>query len=97
LFTGKKGKFILKSAMQQRLRKKSSTSQSRIEYPWADYFLKSPAFKDELESFSRSQLFDMPYFDQIDSRKLIANLKNGEKSAIAYIMPLFMMHYLLAR
>lgn len=93
LFTGKKGKFILKSAMQQRLPDEILNFRKvGLSTPWADYFLKSPAFKDELESFSRSQLFDMPYFDQIDSRKLIANLKNGEKSAIAYIMPLFMMH-----
>ena len=93
LFTGKKGKFILKSAMQQRLPDEILNFRKvGLSTPWADYFLKSPAFKDELELFSRSQLFDMPYFDQIDSRKLIANLKNGEKSAIAYIMPLFMMH-----
>lgn len=93
LFTGKKGKFILKTAMQQRLPDEILNFRKvGLSTPWGDYIMKSPAFKDELESFSKSELFDMPYFENIDSRKLIANLQKGEKSAIAYIMPLFMMH-----
>jgi asparagine synthase (glutamine-hydrolysing) len=93
LFTGKKGKYILKTAMEQRLPDEILRFRKvGLSTPWGDYIMNSPAFKDELESFSKSDLFNMPYFENIDSDKLIKNLQKGEKSAIAYIMPLFMMH-----
>jgi len=93
LFTGKKGKYILKTAMEKRLPDEILNFRKvGLSTPWADYITKSPAFKDELESFSKSDLFQMPYFEHINSDKLIESLKNGEKSTVAYIMPLFMMH-----
>jgi len=93
LFTGKKGKYLLKTAMQQRLPEDILKFRKvGLSTPWGDYITKSPAFKDELESFSKSELFRMPYFENINSNKLIANLQRGDQAAVAYIMPLFMMH-----
>ena len=93
LFTGKKGKFILKSAMQERLPEEILTFKKvGLSVPWGDYFIKSPAFKDELTSFSKSELFQMPYFENINAEKLILNLQKGDTKMIPYIMPLFMMH-----
>jgi len=34
----------------------------------------------------------MPYFENIDAKKLVQNLRKGETKMIPYIMPLFMMH-----
>jgi len=93
MFTGKKAKFILKSAMDKRLPDEILTFRKvGLSTPWADYITKSPAFKDELESFSKSEIFSMPYFENINSKKLISSLKKGDNNAISYVMPLFMMH-----
>jgi asparagine synthase (glutamine-hydrolysing) len=93
LYTGKKGKFILKLAMQERLPEEILTFKKvGLSVPWGDYFIKSPAFKDELTLFSKSELFRMPYFENINVEKLIQNLQKGETKMIPYITPLFMMH-----
>ena len=93
LFTGKKGKFILKSAMENRLPETIlKFKKVGLSAPWGDYLIKSPAFKDELESFSKSDIFKMPYFENINSTKLIQNLQKGDTRMVSYIMPLFMMH-----
>jgi asparagine synthase (glutamine-hydrolysing) len=93
LFTGKKGKFILKAAMQDRLPKAIlKFKKVGLSAPWGDYITKSPAFKDELEAFAKSDLFQIPYFEHIKVKKLIENLQKGDTRMIPYIMPLFMMH-----
>jgi asparagine synthase (glutamine-hydrolysing) len=93
MFTGKKGKFILKSAMQDRLPKEIlKFKKVGLSAPWGDYLIKSPAFKDELHSFLKSDLFQMPYFENINIKQLIQNLEKGDSRMIPYIMPLFMMH-----
>jgi len=93
LFTGKKGKYILKTAMQSRLPQEIlSFKKVGLSTPWGDYITKSPAFKEELESFSNSDLFQMPYFEHIKAKKLISNLQKGDTKMVSYIMPLFMMH-----
>ena len=93
LFTGKKGKYILKSAMKERLPAEILNFRKvGLSTPWAHYITKSPAFKDELESFSKSDIFEMPYFENINSKKLITGLEKGDKVIISYVMPLFMMH-----
>jgi asparagine synthase (glutamine-hydrolysing) len=63
-----------------------------LSAPWGDYITKSPAFKEELDSFSKSELFQMPYFQNINAKKLIQNLQSGDTRMVSYIMPLFMMH-----
>lgn len=93
LFTGKKWKFILKSAMESRLPDEIlNFKKVGLSVPWGDYLVKSPGFIDELESFSKSDLFQMPYFENIDAKKLVLNLRKGDTKMIPYIMPIFMMH-----
>ena len=93
LFAGKKWKFILKKAMQERLPNEIlQFKKVGLSAPWGDYITKSTAFKDELESFSKSELFQMPYFEHINIQKLVVNLQKGDNRMTPYIMPLFMMH-----
>ncbi|MBX9806755.1 MAG: asparagine synthase (glutamine-hydrolyzing) [Flavobacteriaceae bacterium] len=93
LFTGKKWKYILKSAMKERLPEEIlKFKKVGLSVPWGDYLIKSPGFIEELESFSKSDLFKMPYFEHIDAKKLVLNLRKGDIKMIPYIMPLFMMH-----
>ena len=92
-FTGKKGKYILKTAMSEKLPSEILNFRKvGLSVPWGDYIIKSPAFKDELENFSRSEMFQMPYFENINAKKLILNLQKGDLKMTPYIMPLFMMH-----
>ncbi|RTY83803.1 asparagine synthase (glutamine-hydrolyzing) [Flavobacterium sp. ZB4P23] len=93
LFSGKKWKFILKKAMEERLPNEIQKFRKvGLSAPWGDYITKSPAFKDELESFAKSDLFQIPYFEHIHIQKLIMNLQKGDTRMTPYIMPLFMMH-----
>lgn len=93
LFAGKKWKFILKSAMTERLPDEILKFRKvGLSAPWGDYITKSPAFKEELESFSKSDLFQNPYFENINVKKLVQNLQKGDATITPYIMPLFMMH-----
>lgn len=93
LFTGKKWKFILKSAMEKRLPDEILKFRKvGLSVPWGDYITNSPAFKDELETFSKSDLFQMPYFEHINIQKMVQNLQKGNRTMTPYIMPLFMMH-----
>ena len=93
LFTGKKWKFILKKAMEERLPNEIlKFKKVGLSAPWGDYITKSPAFKDELDSFSKSDLFQIPYFEHINIKKLVQNLQKGDVTMTPYIMPLFMMH-----
>ena len=93
LFTGKKWKFILKSSMKERLPEEIlNFKKVGLSVPWGDYLLKSPGFIEELESFSKSDLFNLAYFENIDAKKLVQNLRKGDTKMIPFIMPLFMMH-----
>lgn len=93
LFSGKKWKYILKTAMKDRLPEEIlKFKKVGLSVPWGDYLVMSPGFIDELESFSKSDLFKMPYFEQIDAKKLVLSLRKGDTKTIPYIMPLFMMH-----
>lgn len=93
LFTGIKGKFILKNAMKERLPDEILKFRKvGLSAPWGDYLTKSPVFKDELESFIKSDLFQMPYLEHINIQKLVHKLQQGDTRITPYIMPLFMMH-----
>ncbi len=93
LFSGKKWKFILNSAMKERLPEEIlNFKKVGLSVPWGDYLTKSPEFIAELESFSKSDLFKMHYFEHINAQKLVENLRKGDTKMIPYIMPLFMMY-----
>jgi asparagine synthase (glutamine-hydrolysing) len=98
LFSGKKWKYILKSAMSERLPHEIlSFKKVGLSVPWGDYLIKSPGFIEELESFSKSDLFKMDYFEHINGVKLVQNFRSGDTKMIPYIMPLFMMHIWLKK
>lgn len=63
-----------------------------LSVPWGDYLIKSTGFIDELDSFSKSDLFKIPYFEHINAAKLVEDFRKGNTKMIPYIMPLFMMH-----
>ena len=93
LFTGKKWKYILKSAMAARLPEEIlNFKKVGLSVPWGDYLIKSPGFIEELESFSKSDLFRMPYFENINAQKLVTDFRKGDRKMLPFIMPLFMMH-----
>ncbi len=93
LFTGVKGKFILKNAMKNRLPDEILKFRKvGLSAPWGDYLTKSQVFKDELETFVKSDLFQIPYFEHINIQKLVSKLQQGDIRMTPYIMPLFMMH-----
>jgi asparagine synthase (glutamine-hydrolysing) len=93
LFTGKKGKYILKSSVKNRLPEDILNFRKiGLSAPWGDYLTENPAFAEEVESFQGSDIFRMPYFENINPEKLVDALRNGDKQMVSYIMPLFMLH-----
>ena len=63
-----------------------------LSAPWGDYLSKSTVFKEELSSFAKSDIFQMPYLQNINSKALVDRLQKGDTTMTSYIMPLFMMH-----
>ncbi|MEO5776187.1 MAG: asparagine synthase (glutamine-hydrolyzing) [Flavobacterium sp.] len=93
MFTGKKGKFILKTTMENRLPKEVVDFRKiGLSAPWGSYLLKFPRFVDELDSFAKSEIFDMPYLQNIDGNKLVAEIRKGNTKILPYFMPIFMLH-----
>lgn len=93
MFTGKKGKFILKSTMENMLPKEILDFRKiGLSAPWGSYLLSFPKFKDELENFATSDIFNMPILENIDGRKLVTEIQKGNTKILPYVMPLFMLH-----
>ncbi|MEM0542082.1 asparagine synthase (glutamine-hydrolyzing) [Flavobacterium sp. j3] len=93
MFTGKKGKFILKSTMENMLPKEILDFRKiGLSAPWGSYLLSFPKFKDELEIFATSDIFNMPILENIDGRKLVTEIQKGNTKILPYVMPLFMLH-----
>lgn len=93
LFRGKKGKYVLKAAMEPRLPQEIVQFRKvGLSTPWVEYFTNSESFREELQSFKKSELFRMPYFEHINADQIVTKLQQGRHGAITYIMPLFMMH-----
>ena len=93
LFSGKKGKFVLWKSMEKQLPSEIlNFKKVGLSTPWNDYLTQIPAFQNELQLFATSEIFKIPYLETIDSKELVKQYLNGNKSLITYIMPLFMMH-----
>jgi asparagine synthase (glutamine-hydrolysing) len=93
LFTGKKGKFILKNTMENRLPKEIIDFRKiGLSAPWGSYLLQFPSFIDELDHFVKSPIFEMPFLENINSKTLVAEVKNGNTKILPYFMPIFMLH-----
>jgi asparagine synthase (glutamine-hydrolysing) len=93
LFTGKKGKFILKDTMKSKL--PEDIIQFRkigLSAPWNAYLLEYDSFKEELNSFMKSPIFEMPFLENLDAKKIVTELRQGNYSLMPYIMPIFMLH-----
>ncbi len=93
LFSGKKGKFVLKTAMQERLPNEIlNFKKIGLSVPWGDYLLQNEAFKDEMNQFAKSEIFEIPYLQNIKIDSLLEKFSKGEKQLAQFILPLFMMH-----
>lgn len=93
MFTGKKGKFILKATMEDKLPKEIIEFRKiGLSAPWAKYLTDYPIFRDELEHFAKSEMFDMPFMENLNGNKIVHEIRKGNTKIIPYIMPLFMFH-----
>lgn len=93
MFTGKKGKFILKTTMEDKLPKEIINFRKiGLSAPWGSYLLSFPKFIDELDSFAKSKIFEMPILENLDGYKLVAEIRKGNTKILPYFMPLFMLH-----
>ena len=93
LFSGKKGKFVLKTAMQERLPEEIlNFKKIGLSVPWGNYLMQNESFKDEMNQFSKSDLFKIPYLENIKIENLLEKFMKGEKQLAQFILPLFMMH-----
>ena len=93
LFSGKKGKFVMKKAMQNRLPEEIlNFKKIGLSVPWGDYLLNNESFKDEMSFFAKSDIFEMNTLQNIKIDALLKKFSNGEKQLSQYILPLFMMH-----
>jgi len=93
LFRGKKGKYILKKSMESELPAEIlAYKKNGLSVPWGEYLTHSAAFKEELQAFTKSRIFEMPYFEDINAEKLVAGIQKGDYRLLPYVMPLFMLH-----
>jgi asparagine synthase (glutamine-hydrolysing) len=93
LFSGKKGKFVLKSAMQERLPHEIlNFKKIGLSVPWGDYLLQNDSFKDEMNAFAKSEIFQIQYLENINIKSMLDKFLKGEKQLTQFILPLFMMH-----
>jgi asparagine synthase (glutamine-hydrolysing) len=92
-FTGKKGKHILKDTMKNKLPAEIvNFKKVGLSTPWGNYFLEHPKFIEELEYFAKSDIFNLPFLQNINAQKLVSEIRKGNKQIIPYVMPLFMLH-----
>ncbi len=93
LFSGKKGKYILKSTMENKLPQEIlNFKKIGLSSPWENYLVSNSKFKDELQDFAKSEIFNMPFLENLNGKKLVAQIEKGDKKIIPYILPLFMLH-----
>ena len=93
LFAGKKGKFILKSTMENKLPQEIlNFKKMGLSAPWENYLNSSQKFKDEMQSFAKSDIFNYPFLENINAPKLVEQIEKGNKQITPYILPIFMLH-----
>jgi asparagine synthase (glutamine-hydrolysing) len=93
LFTGKKGKFILKNSMENRLPKEIINFRKiGLSAPWGSYLLNMPSCKEEMDHFAKSEIFELPFLENINGKKLVDTFRKGDMKILPYMLPLFMLH-----
>lgn len=92
-FTGKKGKHILKTTMEDKLPQEIlNFKKVGLSTPWKNYLLKHPQFITELDLVEKSPIFDLPFLEHINSQRLVQEIRNGNEKILPYFMPIFMLH-----
>jgi asparagine synthase (glutamine-hydrolysing) len=93
LFTGKKGKFILKSVMDKKLPQEIlNFKKIGLSVPWDNYLAFDSKFRSELDCFAKSNIFNMSFLENLSGQKIVDQILKGNKNIIPYVMPLFMLH-----
>lgn len=93
LFSGKKGKFILKSTMENKLPQEILNFRKiGLSSPWEVYFSTNPKIKNELQHFAKSGIFEMPFLENLNGQKIVTQIEKGNTQIIPYVLPLFMLH-----
>ena len=93
MFTGKKGKFILKTTMETKLPKEIVEFRKvGLSAPWGSYLTSFPRFADELNSFAKSDIFNLPFMENLNGPKIVSEIRRGNTKILPYVMPLFMLH-----
>lgn len=93
MFSGKKGKFILKETMRNKLPEEILQFRKiGLSAPWNSYLLEYELFKEELNDFMTSPVFDLPFLENLDGKKIVTELRAGNYRLMPYIMPIFMLH-----
>ena len=93
LFSGKKGKFILRSTMENKLPQEIlNFKKIGLSSPWGKYFTSNDKIKEELQHFANSEIFNMPFLSNLNSKKIVEEIQKGNHQIIPYILPIFMLH-----
>ena len=93
LFSGKKGKFILRSTMENKLPQEIlNYKKIGLSSPWGKYFISNHKIKEELQHFAKSEIFNMPFLSNLNSKKIVKEIQKGNNQIIPYILPIFMLH-----
>ncbi len=93
LFSGKKGKFILKDTMQDKLPQEIlNFKKIGLSSPWEVYLTTNNKLKEELELFAKSPIFALDFLENLKPNAIVDQVKKGNKEIIPYVMPIFMLH-----
>ena len=93
LFSGKKGKFILKLTMENKLPQEIlNFKKIGLSSPWGKYFTSNEKIKEELKHFEKSEIFNMPFLSNLNSKKIVEEIQKGNNQIIPYVLPIFMLH-----
>jgi asparagine synthase (glutamine-hydrolysing) len=89
LFTGKKGKYILRESMKNRLPHETlNFKKIGFSVPWGNYLKTNEYFKQELAEMQRSDLFTMKYLEHINTSQLVYQFNRGNNNLVPFILPL---------
>ncbi|TAD84769.1 MAG: asparagine synthase (glutamine-hydrolyzing), partial [Bacteroidetes bacterium] len=89
LFSGKKGKYILRQAMMNRLPAETLNFRKiGFSVPWGQYLKTNPFFKHELVEMQRSDLFTHRFLEHINPGQLLYQFNRGNDALLPFILPL---------
>lgn len=93
LFTGSKGKYILKKTMQNILPAAVlNFKKVGLSAPWDLYLQNIPEMRAELEALRTSAIFEWELLENIDISKLLDQYRAGMKHLLPYVKTLLLLH-----